>query len=126
MSALSADYGGRKTLSSDPKSIDLDRLNLLLRRKGEKSFLELKEFLREYIDSYEGTTDMLVNFFMKKVRMFLESGNELHILKYIHDEWDNDMVKLLMPSLIIKNIFIPMYSMLKNSVNMMLLTYGMP
>lgn len=126
MSALSSDYGGRKTLSSDPKSIDLDRLNLLLRRKGEKSFLELKEFLREYIDSYEGTTDMLVNFFMKKVRMFLESGNELHILKYIHDEWDNDMVKLLMPSLIIKNIFIPMYSMLKNSVNMMLLTYGMP
>lgn len=106
MSALSSDYGGRKTLSSDSKSIDLDRLNLLLRRKGEKSFLELKEFLREYIDSYEGTTDMLVNFFMKNVRMFFESGNELHILKYIHDEWDNDMVKLLMPSLIIKNIFL--------------------
>lgn len=102
MSAMASDFGSRKTLTSNLKSFDMNRLSILLRKKSK--YFEMADFLSEYINSYEGTTEMLVLFFLEKFvpRVWDDQAGPNKLFEYMILEWDPDMLKLFAPCIILK------------------------
>lgn len=102
MSAMASDSGSRKTLTANLKSFDMNRLAIMMRKKI--NYVELTDFFREYINTYAGTTDMLILFFLEKFGPYIWDNppGPNKLVDYMILEWDPDMLKLFAPCIIVK------------------------